>query len=162
MKCVICGKEFTPKVACQISCSKQCRKERWNQLERLRRAKKRADKKQTHRRCVFCGKEFVSERFRKYCTKTCAKLAQEQRDRAKYWNAKPKDNLEPTVMKNCPKDCKYRSGGGLQTCDYLLITGKQRPKVGGTVLECEVYEKGKKANKGKWQMAGVVFPGPIR
>lgn len=107
-KCSICGKEFEPNRSDQIICSVECRKayhldytKEWQKKHPEK--KKKYDKEQYRKKhlkelanrkpvtCPICGKEFIPQRKRIYCSKECSKIANAKRTRKRYWKThKPK------------------------------------------------------------------------
>lgn len=63
--CPVCQEEFVTDRNAQVYCSARCR--------RRMEAKKKRDSKPTIRTftCDWCGKEFLSDRRKKYCSKEC-------------------------------------------------------------------------------------------
>lgn len=59
-KCVVCGKEFTHKNPRALTCSRECRDEKYR-TERM-------NKEQT---CVYCGKKFIGSVSQTYCSDEC-------------------------------------------------------------------------------------------
>lgn len=70
-KCVMCGKEFRRHLH-KIVCSPECKMARKLELERARRAKKRAEKVFAPIKCKWCGKVFVPTHGNaRYCSPEC-------------------------------------------------------------------------------------------
>lgn len=105
--------------------------------------------------CKMCGKEFIGRLDRKYCSRDCAnkdidrKRKKSQTTRKfdpitrKYIVVKKEKN-EETVLRDCKhKDCIYRGGteNYIPTCDYLLMTGKQR---NCKISKCNKYKSKKR------------------
>jgi predicted nucleic acid-binding Zn ribbon protein len=101
-KCVICGKEFKPKLKTQITCSEECRQERVRQTSR-EYMRRRASTKQSpvyERRCEECGKLFTTPLKNKV---TCSSKCQAERTKRKSreWHREhPKE--EKAYTKTCP------------------------------------------------------------
>ena len=106
--CIICGKEFEPYRPAQVTCSVECRKvyrldyiKKYQKKhpEKVRKYNKeiyrinyaRELKKRKPVTCPICGKEFIPQRKRIYCSKECSKIANAKRTRKRYWKThKPK------------------------------------------------------------------------
>ena len=74
-KCVICHREFKPRLPTQITCSEACRKIHRNRHQREyynTYCSKERKIKLTAKKCPVCGKEFVTDRKdKKYCCARC-------------------------------------------------------------------------------------------
>ena len=127
-KCVICGKSFVPKNKNQICCSPECSAE-----NKKRKKRKYPDGK----RCRICGKSFSGSKL--YCSNKCTQIANYRIRQLRMFGE------TPTVANMCPKDCTYMSKHGIESCNYILITGTPR---GGDVTTCNVYLPGRKKNRG--------------
>lgn len=118
--CVICGKEFKPKMITQLVCSKECRKEQANKratryyYDNQERVKERIhnhyinrkEEKRTIRECRYCNKEFkVTREHIFYCSAECQEQA--KKIRKKQWLKNNKDSHKESVKK-CKKK-KYHS-----------------------------------------------------
>ena len=144
--CVVCGRKFTTINGRRICCSDDCSRERGLQVQREQRKK---PTKICY--CKNCGEPFETSRAKKYCSISCRDMAARIRDRASQRPHKKQVEKvwEPTVKECCPEDCAHRgSMGATPCCDHLLDTGEPRPKVGGTVLECEAYTANGKPRRG--------------
>ena len=72
--CKYCHKEFEPEFKNQVYCSYNCRvlyrRNKSNELYRLRKEGKYS----FFKKCPICGKDFLAEGARKYCSKYCANV----------------------------------------------------------------------------------------
>ena len=70
IQCRNCGKEFVRERNCQKYCSVQCRDEYY----------KKENRNLTNKyECKWCGKTFISDRKKKYCSAECRNKAQHPR-----------------------------------------------------------------------------------
>ena len=101
-KCVICGKEFKPKLKTQITCSEECRQERVRQTSREYMRRKASTKQSPvyERRCEECGKLFTTTLKNKVaCSYECQ--TERTRRKSREWHREhPKE--EKAYTKTCP------------------------------------------------------------
>lgn len=92
-KCVICGKEFTPKAVSQKYCCDKCKG------EGLRRVKEQYKKRLAIKKCPICNKKFKpNTSTQKYCSVECRAKSMQIKYREKY--ALIKRNKK--IIKVCP------------------------------------------------------------
>ena len=101
-RCIICGKEFKPKLKTQITCSEECRQERVRQTSREYMRRKASTKQSPiyERRCEECGKLFTTTLKNKVaCSYECQ--TERTRRKSREWHREhPKE--EKTYTKTCP------------------------------------------------------------
>ena len=66
--CPFCQREFVPENSATVYCSVECRKG-------MRRKRSMDERKNRTLICKYCGKSFVSDWKRKYCSEECCKKA---------------------------------------------------------------------------------------
>lgn len=102
-KCVICGKEFTPRLEIQKTCgSEECKK------ENARRVAKdyyhKSATKLEAKKCVECGKTFMPRTSQQVtCGKDCRKIRAKKA--ARKWQAEHKKEPAPKEKKTYQKIC---------------------------------------------------------
>lgn len=103
------------------------------------------------RNCLNCGKSFQPTQPRtSYCSDECRTVAYKRQLHEAYLrnkeNRKTKSHAKQQRKKqaklkekHCKKeDCIYRGKFGIKTCDYMLLTGKQRNCLS---YKCDKYRK---------------------
>lgn len=103
------------------------------------------------RSCPICGKEFWTHWDTKvYCSDLCRRQAYRTNPLAKPKGPKTQDPMfrmtREDPIKNCPKDCYYRSkSGATPICEYILLEFQPRGCTGGK--NCKRYTNKKRGEK---------------
>lgn len=102
-KCVICGKEFKPRLEVQTTCgSEECKKENARRVSRAYYKKKEPLKE---KKCEECGKLFTPRTQQQVtCSEECRKIR--GRRAAKEWAATHKKERKPKEPKTYQKICE--------------------------------------------------------
>lgn len=87
--CITCGKEYIPNNSCQKHCSEACRRKAYADYNKMRN-------KNREFKCAWCGKTFISDYRREYCTSECRKAAN-NRDKKKRRSNKKNNSLMQVV-----------------------------------------------------------------
>ena len=111
--CVVCGREFVPSKATQISCGPACKMKRKAQTNLARSREGQAWREET-RACAVCGREFRPQYANQ---KTCSKACSVENDRESRRRAYKRHRKCPvcgtvfdpsgTVRKYCSEKCAY-------------------------------------------------------
>lgn len=101
------------------------------------------------RNCLNCGKSFQPTKAREsYCSEDCRQIAYKKQLHESYLRNREtriaqarayRQKHSKLKEKHCKKeDCLYKGRFGLKTCDYMLLTGKQRNCLS---YKCDKYTK---------------------
>lgn len=104
-KCVICGKEFMPKIRTNVCCSEECKKEREKQKSKEWYRVNVKEKKPEKGICVVCGKKFAQKKVtQKCCSDECRHTLTIQRQNAYFKEKYAREKAErKEKQKQIPK-----------------------------------------------------------
>ena len=104
MKCIVCGKEFTPKVCTQKSCSPECSHEHRRELYRMHYKNPGVALTEQRRTCAVCGKEFTPKTDNQLvCSPACSaeRMRENARVRQRAARQRAASNQVPTQPRTC-------------------------------------------------------------
>lgn len=92
-KCKVCGEWYVPERKNQSTCSYECNQTKISEDNKKRQAKirKQEMKKYPKGKCPICGKKFIDNGKRKYCSEECYAEANRRNNYKRYLEKKSVD-----------------------------------------------------------------------